>query len=120
MNKDTINVTIEIPKRLFNLVASMAENANEEFKTKLNAKDLITRWIIQYFGTKNSLDIMAYSAERFKEPLKDLSLPIKEVFDSFQQTALKFDEVSDKTNVLFKQVVAILNTIPVEEAENAE
>ncbi|MCG8569728.1 MAG: hypothetical protein MJB14_06285 [Spirochaetes bacterium] len=111
-DQDITKVNIEVPKKLFNLIADMAKNANQEFKTNLSAKDLIEKWVIQYFGTKNALDIMAFSTQKFPEPLKDKTSQIMDLFQTFQQTAIKFDEISTQSNQLFKEVINILENIP--------
>lgn len=110
-DKDMMSVSINVPKKLFDLIADMAKNANQQLNTNLSAKDLISKWVIQYFGTKNSLDVMAFSAERYKEQFKDEKPEIMELFMQFQEMSLKFDEISNKTNKLFMEIFTKLQNM---------
>lgn len=102
---ETVKVNIELPKKLFDLIADMAKNVNDQYKTGYSAKDLISKYVTQYFGTKNQLDIMAFSAQRFKEQTEDLSEDIMELYNTFQEMALKLDEISMKSGSLFMEVI---------------
>lgn len=104
-NQETVNVDIEISKKLLDLIADMAKNVNDQFKTDYTAKSLIGKYVTQYFGTKNQLDIMAFSTQRFKEQTGDMEKDIMELYNTFQEMAVKLDEVSMRTGNLFLEVI---------------
>lgn len=108
---EMVNVNIEIPKSLFSLIQDMSKNANKQFNTQLTAKDMISKWVVQYFGTKNSLDIMSFSIERFGEDLDEYKDKVSSLFDNFQKTAITFDDISQQTNSLFIDFIRSLEKI---------
>ena len=108
---DLMKVNIEIPRKLFDLIADMANNANEQYKTNLTAKDLVSKWVVQYFGTKNSLDVMAFAAQKYKEQFEEIQPEIMDLYNDFQETALRFDDISTKTNKIFLETVRKLESL---------
>ena len=105
MNKPTVDETIEanivLPKKLYELICGMAKAANEELKTNLTGEQLISRQTVQYFGTKNSLEIMSFSLQKLPELLNEEKEQILELNKKFGQLLLDFDKISQDSNQLF-------------------
>ena len=89
----------------------MAKAANEELKTDLTGEQLISRQTVQYFGTKNSLEIMLFSLQKLPELLKDEKEEIMELNKKFNQLLLDFDKISQDSNKLFHKVIDRLETL---------
>ena len=115
MSKPTVDETIEtnivLPKKLYELICGMAKLANEELKTDLTGEQLISRQAVQYFGTKNSLEIMAFSLQKLPELLKDEKEEIIELNKKFNQLLLDLDQTSQDCNKLFHKVIDRLETL---------
>ena len=96
MSKPTVDETIEtnivLPKKLYELICGMAKLANEELKTDLTGEQLISRQAVQYFGTKNSLEIMAFSLQKLPELLKDEKEEIIELNKKYNQLLLDLQD----------------------------
>ena len=115
MSKATIDETVEsnivLQKKLYELIGAMAKAANEELKTDLTAEQLISRQTVQYFGTKNSLDIMSFSLQKLPELLSEEKEQIVELSKKFGQLILDFDKISQDSNQLFHKVIDKLETL---------
>ena len=115
MNKPTVDETIEanivLPKKLYELICGMAKAANEELKTNLTGEQLISRQTVQYFGTKNSLEIMSFSLQKLPELLNEEKEQILELNKKFGQLLLDFDKISQNSNQLFHKVIDRLETL---------
>lgn len=115
MNKPTVDETIEaniiLPKKLYELICGMAKAANEELKTNLTGEQLISRQTVQYFGTKNSLEIMSFSLQKLPELLNEEKEQILELNKKFGQLLLDFDKISQDSNQLFHKVIDRLETL---------
>lgn len=115
MNKPTVDETIEanivLPKKLYELICGMAKAANEELKTNLTGEQLISRQTVQYFGTKNSLEIMSFSLQKLPELLNEEKEQILELNKKFGQLLLDFDKISQDCNQLFHKVIDRLETL---------
>lgn len=109
MDKSTIDDTIEanivLPKKLYELICAMAKAANEELKTDLTGEQLISKQTVQYFGTKNSLEIMSFSLQKLPDLLKDEKEQILKLNKDFNQLLLDFDKISKESNQLFHKVI---------------
>lgn len=115
MNKptvdDTAEVNIVLPKKLYELICAMAKTANEELKTDLTGEQLISKQAVQYFGTKNSLEIMSFSLQKLPELLKDEKEQILKLSNDFNRLLLDFDKISKESNQLFHKVIDRLETL---------
>lgn len=115
MNKPTVDETIEanivLPKKLYELICGMAKAANEELKTNLTGEQLISRQTVQYFGTKNCLEIMSFSLQKLPELLNEEKEQILELNKKFGQLLLDFDKISQDSNQLFHKVIDRLETL---------
>lgn len=115
MNKPTVDETIEanivLPKKLYELICGMAKAANEELKTNLTGEQLISKQTVQYFGTKNSLEIMSFSLQKLPELLNEEKEQILELNKKFGQLLLDFDKISQDSNQLFHKVIDRLETL---------
>lgn len=110
-NKETITVEIELPKKLYELICGMAKMANKELDTRLTGNEMISKLAVQYFGTKNSLDIMAFSLEKFPKLLIEEKEDIFNFGKTFQELAFQLDDISKKSNTLFHKVIDKLETL---------
>lgn len=108
---DITNITIDLPLKLYQLISEMAKISNKELNTALSAQDLISKLAVQYFGTRNSIDIMCYSLSKLPELLENDKEEIMKLNDEFNQTVIKFDEICTRTNKKFHAVIDKLETL---------
>lgn len=108
---ETISVNIEIPKKLYELINGMAKIANEELKMNLKGEDMMSKLIVQYFGTRNSIDIMTYSLSRLPDLFKENKDDIENISVEFNEIINKLDSTSVKANKLFHTVIDKLENI---------
>ncbi len=108
---DIVKVDIEIPAKLLEMINEIAHSANESLRTDLTGKDLINKWVIQYFGTKKSLDIMDYTINRYIDNFKAERATIDGFIRKFNETALEFDSISGKVNKEFHSFISKLEVL---------
>ncbi len=108
---NVMQVNIELPVKLYQLISEMAKISNNELKTQLTAEDMISKLTVQYFGTRNSIDIMSFSLEKLPDLLADDKEDIIVLNNEFNETIIKLDELSQKVNKRFHSVIDKLETL---------
>lgn len=110
-HEDTIHISIEMPEKLFTLIKEMAKISNSQLHTQLTAEDLISKLAVQYFGTRNSIDIMSYSLQKLPELLATEKEIIEKIDKEFNETVTKLDMIANEANKCFHTVIDKLETL---------